>query len=203
MKTKLRHQQDSDTGRDLGFEIRGVRQILLLASPVRQAIIDALESSGPQSAAELAIILGYSPDALYHHMRKLARAGLVTVAKQPGGQGKRCSVFALKNTGTHLHYDPANHQNRRAISAVAATMFRDAARTFTKAMKQDPVVHGPRRDLWVGRRTGWLTQAELKQLNNLLHQITSLMEHAKPKRQQTKLYALTFALSPFGTKRRS
>ena len=177
--------------------------IRLLASPVRQAIIGALESSGPQSAAALAIILGYSPDALYHHMRKLARAGLVTVAKQPGGRGKRCAVFALKTMGTHLHYNPTNHQNRSAISAGAGAMFRDASRAFTKAMKQNPVVAGPKRNLWVGRRAGWLTQAELKQLNDLLHQITKLMEHAKPKGSRTKLYALTFALSPFGTKQRS
>jgi predicted ArsR family transcriptional regulator len=185
------------------FEIRDVRQIRLLASPVRQAIIDALESSGPQSAAELATILGYAPDALYHHVRKLVRGGLVTEAQQPGGGGKRRAVFALKTTGTRLHYDPSNHQNRRAISAVAATMLRDASRAFAKAMKHNPVVDGRRRDLWVGRRTGWLTQAELEQLNDLLHQITKLMEIARPRRRRTKLYALTFALSPFGTKRRS
>ena len=185
------------------LEIRDVRQIRLLASPVRQAIIDALESSGPRSAAELATILGYAPDGLYHHLRRLARGGLVVSAQQPGGSGKRGAVFALKTTGTRLHYDPSNQQNRKAISAVAATMLRDASRAFAKAMKHHPVVAGKRRDLWVGRRAGWLTQAELKQLNVLLRQITDLMEVARPGRRQTKLYALTFALSPFGTKRRS
>src|SRR5512142_835327 len=111
MKTKLRRYQNG-APEDV-LEIRDVRQIRLLASPVRQAIIDALESSGPQSAAELATILGYSPDALYHHMRKLTDAGLVTVAKRPGGRGKRCAVFALKTTRTRLYYNPSSHQNRR------------------------------------------------------------------------------------------
>ncbi len=185
------------------FEIRDVRQIRLLASPARQAIIDALESSGPQSAAALGTILGYAPDALYHHLRKLARGGLVTVEQQPGGRGKRCAVFALKATGTRLHYDPSNHQNRKAISAVAATMLRDASRAFAKAIKHNPVVAGRRRDLWVGRRTGWLTQRELEQLNDRLHEIVKLMESATPGRGRTKLYALTFSLSPFGKKRRS
>jgi hypothetical protein len=35
-------------------EIQDIRQIRLLASAVRQAIIDMLESSGPQSVADLA-----------------------------------------------------------------------------------------------------------------------------------------------------
>lgn len=183
------------------FEIRDVRQIRLLASPVRQAIIDALESSGPGSVAELGTILGYAPDALYHHLRKLLRGGLITVQRQSGGRSKRCAVFALKAMGTRLHYEPSNPQNRRAISAVAATMLRDASRAFAKAMKDRPVVKGRRRDLWVGRRMAWLSQPELEQFNRRLHEIVRLMEKATPGRRRTKLYALTFALSPFGTKR--
>jgi DNA-binding transcriptional ArsR family regulator len=185
------------------FEIRDLRQIRLLASPVRQAIVDALECSGPQSAADLASILGYAPDALYHHLRKMLRGGLLTAEQQRGGSGKRCSVFALKTTGTRLHYAPSNQQNRIAITAVATTMLRDASRTFAKAMRDSPVVNGRRRDLWVARRTGWLTQAQLEQLNDRLYEIVKLMESGTPRRDRTKLYALTFALSPFGTKRRS
>jgi DNA-binding transcriptional ArsR family regulator len=185
------------------FEIRDVRQIRLLASPVRQAIVDALESSGPQSAADLASILGYAPDALYHHLRKMLRGGLLTAEYQRGGGGKRCAVFSLSNTGTRLHYAPSNRQNRIAITAVATTMLRDASRTFAKAMTRTPVVKGPRRNLWVGRRTGWLTQAQLEQLNDRLVEIVKLMESGVPRRGRTKLYALTFALSPFGTKRQN
>jgi predicted ArsR family transcriptional regulator len=183
------------------FEIRDVRQIRLLTSPVRQAIVDALECSGPQAAADLAAMLGYAPDALYHHLRKLVRGGLVTAEQQRGSSGRLCAVFALKTTGTRLHYAPSSRQNRIATTAVARTMLREASRTFAKAMGNTPVVTGRRRDLWVGRRTGWLTQAQLEQLNDRLHEIVKLMESGAPRRGRTKLYALTFALSPFGTKR--
>jgi predicted ArsR family transcriptional regulator len=184
------------------FEIRDVRQIRLFASPVRQAIFDALESSGPRSAADLAIILGYAPDALYHHLRKLLRAGLVTAEYERGGSGRRCAIFGLKTTGAQLHYAPSNRQNRTAITAVATTMLREASRTFAKAMTDKPVVNGRRRNLWVGRRTGWLTQTQLEKLNDRLIEIGKLMESGRPRPGRTKLYALTFALSPFGTKRR-
>lgn len=185
------------------FEIRNVRQIRLLASPVRQAIIDALESSGPQSVAELGTMLGFAPDALYHHLRELVRGGLIIAERKPGGRGKRCAVFTVKAMGTRLRYDPANRQNRRAISGVAATTLRDASRAFAEALRHRPVVSGRRRELWIGRRIGWLTQRELKQLNAKLHEIVNLVGRAAPKRDRTKLYALTFALSPFGSRRRS
>jgi predicted ArsR family transcriptional regulator len=185
------------------FEIRAVRQIRLLASPVRQAIIDALESSGPLSVAELGKILGYASDALYHHLRKLARGGLITASRQPGSHGKRCAVFALKAIGSRLRYDPSDRQNRNAINAIAATMLRDASRTFAKAFKPPVAVHGRKRELWVGRRTAWLTQSQLEQLNDRLAEIVRFLENAGPKPRGTKLYALTFALSPFGRQRSS
>jgi predicted ArsR family transcriptional regulator len=183
------------------FEIRAVRQIRLLASPVRQAIIDALESSGPLSVAELGHILGYAPDALYHHLRKLAHGGLITASRQPGRRGKQCAFFALKAMGTKLRYDASDRLNRNAINAIAATMLRDASRTFAKAFKPPVVVHGRKRELWVGRRTAWLTPSQLEELNDRLSEIVRLMENAGPKPPGTKLYGVTFALSPFGRQR--
>lgn len=184
------------------FEIRDVRQIRLLASPVRLGIVDALECSGPQSAAALAAILGYAPDGLYHHLRKLLCGGLITAQRRPGGRGKRCAVFALKAKGTRLHYEPSSRHNRKAVTAVAGALLRDASRSFSKAMGENPVVKGSRRNLWVGRRTAWLSQTELEQLNGLLHEIVKLLERATPRRGRTKLYAFTFALSLFGIRTR-
>lgn len=183
------------------FEIRDVRQIRILASPLRQAIVDALEASGPQSVAELGGILGYAPDALYHHLRLLSRGGLLRSEPRQASGGRQCAVFALRAKRTRLCYNPSDKQNRNAITAVAASMLRDASRAFAKAMTRAPVVRGRRRNLWTGRRTGWLTPSELEQLNELLHLMIRLMEQGKPRGRRTKLYALTFALAPFGTGR--
>lgn len=180
------------------FEIRDVRQIQLLASPLRQAIVDVLEASGPQSVTELARLLGRAPDALYHHLRLLSRGGLLRSEQRPGTRGRRCAVYALTAKRMRLRYDPSDKQNRAAMSAVAASMLRDASRAFAKAMTRDPVVSGRRRNLWVGRRTAWLAPSELERLNELLHLMVRLMEQGKRTARRTKMYALTFALVPFG-----
>lgn len=182
-------------------EIRDVRQIRLLASPVRQAIVDTLETSEALSAAELARILGYPADALYHHLRLLTRAGFLTCVGRTGKVGRPGAVFALRLKPTRLRYDPADHRNRKAVTAVVAGMLRDASRTFARGMLRHPVVAGRRRNLWAGRRTGWLTPSELQELNRLLHRIIRLMEQGAPGRKEARLYAMTFALSPFGSDR--
>ncbi|MBK7369631.1 MAG: helix-turn-helix transcriptional regulator [Candidatus Eisenbacteria bacterium] len=53
------------------------RAIEALASPVRQDLVVLLENSPPLAVTELARRLGRRPDALYHHLRALQRAGLV------------------------------------------------------------------------------------------------------------------------------
>ena len=182
-------------------EIKDLRQIRLLASPVRQAIVDTLETSGALSAAGLAAILGYPADALYHHLRLLTRAGFLTSVGRAGKVGRPGAVFALRLKPTRLHYDPSDRQNRSAVTAVVASMLREATRTFARGMLRRPVVEGRRRNLWAGRRTGWLTPSELQELNTLLGRIIQLMEQGTPGREKARLYAMTFALSPFGSDR--
>ena len=182
-------------------EIRDVRQIRLLASPVRQTIVDTLEASGARSAAQLARILGCPADALYYHLRRLTRAGLLISVGRAGRIGRPGGVFALRRKPTRLHYDPSNRSNRRAVTAVVASMLRDATRTFARGMLRHPVVDGRRRNLWAGRRTGWLTPSELQELNRLLRRIVRLMEQGAPGRKKVRLYEMTFALAPFGSDR--
>jgi len=184
-------------------EISNLRQIRLLASPLRQGIMDALETSDAKSAKELAQILGYAPDAVYHHLRLLARSGLLVWQQCSTGIGRPYAVFALRAKPSRLRYKPSDRRNAAAITKVVATMLRDASRTFARAMAQHPVVSGRRRNLWAGRCTAWLTPRELEELNRLLRSITRLMLRGSPGRRSVRLYALAFALSPFGARRRS
>jgi predicted transcriptional regulator len=55
-------------------------QMTVLASPVRQELLDVLARMGTVSLAEVAAALGRAPDGLYYHARLLHRAGLVESA---------------------------------------------------------------------------------------------------------------------------
>src|SRR5215467_12746389 len=179
------------------YRNRDVRQIRLLASPLRVGIMGALETSDGRSAAELARILGCAPDALYHHLRLLTRSGLLVSEQRGSSIGRPYAVFALRGKPTRLGYRPSDPRNAAAVTTVVASMLRHTSRTFARAMKQHPVVSGLRRNLWAVRCVAWLTPLELEELNKLLHRVTRLMWTSAPGRRHARLCALTFVLSPF------
>jgi len=53
--------------------------------------------------------------------------------------------------------------------------------------------HGPRRELWAIRVTGWLSAAELTQVNRAVHALRTAVGRPRPK---GKLYAVTVLLAP-------
>lgn len=67
------------------YVIRELKQIRALASALRQDIVDGVEAIGPCAISELAVLLRRPPHALYYHVRRLVRLGLLT-------QGDRKSV---------------------------------------------------------------------------------------------------------------
>ena len=69
-------------------EISSPRQILVLASPVRQDILDTVAAAGPCSVADLARLLGMPADGLYYHIRSLSLAGLLKLTSAKGKRGR-------------------------------------------------------------------------------------------------------------------
>lgn len=181
------------------FVIRELRQIRALASPARQAIVDALETLGPSSAHELGEVLGRKSDRLYYHLQILKRTGIVRSRSERNRVGRLQERFDLPGRPTWLRYLPSDPRNVAAITRLVGTTLRDAHRAFGKAFTKGVVVEGKGRMLWAGRRTGWLGPGELRQLNALLHKMISLVERRRPGRRDARLYAFTFSLSPYGS----
>src|SRR5262245_35684610 len=78
-------------------------QLRLLASPVRQEIVDVLESAGARSVAELGALLGRPADALYHHLRRLVAVGLVEVERRQVGR-HAFAVYDLRERPVRISY---------------------------------------------------------------------------------------------------
>src|SRR5258705_200032 len=92
--------------------IRTVRRIALLASAVRQDILDSVDAIGPCSVAELARVLGRSPHGLYHHLKRLERARLIKLRRTRGADGR--SRVALE--GARDGPGPARGGSRWSVS---------------------------------------------------------------------------------------
>src|SRR5262245_8973758 len=177
------------------FYLSQVRQIKAVASPVRAALIDALEVLGPASIVQLAAALGYPPDGIYYHFRVLERSGLVV--RIGAGKAARAARFDLPGHPATLRYRLDDSHQGRAIAKVVATMLRCAERGFQRAFAPglaEP--EGPYRNLRAGRRTAWLTAAELRVLNRCIERIHALFGRGRPQRPGASLHEFTYVLAP-------
>ena len=180
------------------FVIHELRQIRALASPPRQAIVDALEALGPCSAYELGEVLGRTSDRLYYHLQILKRVGIVRSCRERNRAGRLQERFDLPGRPTQLRYVPSDPRNVAAITKLVGSTLRDAHRAFGRAFTTGAIVHGSGRTLWAGRRTGWLAAREVRQVNALLHQMIGILERRRGGRRDARLYSFTFAFSPYG-----
>jgi DNA-binding transcriptional ArsR family regulator len=177
------------------FYIGAVPQIRALASPVRAAVIDALEVMGPTTILHVAEALGYPPDGLYYHFSVLKKNRLVVeVAPEPQTGAAR---FDLPGHPATLRYRLNDRHQRAAIARVVATMVRSAQRSYRRAFAPGMATPtGPRRNLRAGRRTAWLTGQELKALNGHIEAIHRLFGQGVPRRAGARLHEITYVVAP-------
>ncbi len=174
--------------------IRSPEQMAALAAATRQELVDVLAQMGTVSVAELAAALGRPADALYFHLRALTRVGLVRhvgYRARPGGQE---ALYRTVAPELRLRYEPRNAGNRKAVTAIVASMLRLAIRDFRRSLLPgNVVVSGAHRELWALRKVGRLSRAQLAHLN---HRIQGLSRQVSANRGQGRLYAVTVVLTP-------
>jgi DNA-binding transcriptional ArsR family regulator len=174
--------------------IRSIPQMAVLAAAARQEIVDVLEQMGTVSVAELAAALDRPPDALYFHLRALTRVALVHHAGYRARPGGKEALYRAASPSLQLAYDTRSAANRRAVSAIAASMLRLATRDFTRAFQRGQVVvSGEHRELWSLRKVGRLSQSQLADVNR---RIQGLADRVSAPRGKGRLYAVTVVLTP-------
>jgi predicted transcriptional regulator len=174
--------------------IRDRKQIAARASPVRLALVDALEGMGPASVAELACVTGSRADGLYYHLRILEKRGLV--ARRSGADAPQAIVDVAARP-LLLAYEPADRKNRDAVTRVVAAMLRAALRLFRAAFRPPVRVKGKHRELWAAQRTAALTKTQLETVNRLLNGVLDeFSTHGDAVGEP--VYSITFVLAPQG-----
>ncbi len=177
------------------FWIHDVQQVNAIASPVRAAVIDALEVLGPATIGQVATALGYPPDGLYYHFAVLERNGLVI--RIDAERGHACRAIRSAGTSGHAALPP-----RRPP---AATRHCQGRRDDGPGRRPElrsclapglATAHGPRRNLRAGRRTAWLTARELQVLNRYIERIHALFGRGLPRRTGARLHEFTYVLAP-------
>jgi DNA-binding transcriptional ArsR family regulator len=169
-------------------------QMTVLASPLRQELLDVLARMGTVSLAEVAAALGRAPDGLYYHVRLLQRAGLVESAGARRGGGRPEALFRATASEYALRYPTRSATQARAVGAIVAGMLRLGIRDFRRAFA-DPGnrLEGPSRDVWALRTTGWLLPRDVRAVNR---RIVELREATSRAGRGGRLYGVTVLLTP-------
>ena len=153
-------------------------QLRALASPLRQELLDVLESIGPCGIAELATPLGRAADALYFHIRLLQKVGLVVEVEQRRVGRHTITIYDVP--GRPLRIDRAKARPTD-LQAVVAGILRLAMRDHRRGLT-DPatITTGKARNHWGGRARGWLDERQLATANDLLERLVALLRSGRP-----------------------
>ena len=181
-------------GLEDNYIVRSKRQMRALAAPTRQEIMDVLPRMGTVSVAELGDALGRPADSLYYHLRILEQVGLVRGAGSRRLNGRRESLFSSIAREMSLCYELGKKGNGSEVNAIIASMLRLGIRDFSKSFESgDAAVSGPNRELWALRKTGWLSQAQIAEVNRSIEKLIHAM--AVPERNG-RLYSVSIVLTP-------
>jgi len=157
--------------------IQSPAAVRALLSPIRQEIIDALESSQACSMAELAQLLGRQPDALYFHVRRLLKVGLL-IEREPRKTGRHvAAVYDLPGRPMRLDHNQA--ANQRVLAKVVAAALRLASRDTTRSLLRGEPAMGLARTAWAGRCKGWLSPTDIARVNRHIEQIQSIVKGSR------------------------
>lgn len=178
------------------FVVREPEQLDVLASPLRQEILGAAAELGPCSISDLARQLGRPADALYYHVRKLARAGLLVSEGKRRGSRRDEEIFGAPGGAIRVAYDLDDPRSVEAIRRAAAALLRVAQRDFERGTRHAGAkTRGRDRNLRSGRATAWLSRDQLRELNALLDRIDALLVRTPPAPGK-RLCAFSFVLAP-------
>lgn len=174
-----------------------------VTSPVRVELVESLRVAGASSVAELAAMLDRPADSLYHHVRKLVRAGIVApvAVRRVGRQTE--AVYDLECDRIEFDFDPATGRNADRWKRVARTLLRTTQRLFERALDAGGLrMTGPGKSLWSRVESARLTPDDLARLNAKLVEVEALLQGARS-RNEGRLFNLTLFVFPVARARRA
>lgn len=180
------------------YRIAQAREKRVLASAVRQNLLDTLCAFRVASARELAAEMGMRASALYYHLHILERAGLVVRRGAKRGRARDEASFGPRAARIALDYGLDSQSGRSASVRLGRTLLRAAARDFAAGV-HSPLARGSgaRRNLWVSRAKAWLTDGEIGWIHARLLEIEELLLNAR-RGPGKVLCAASWVLAPVG-----
>ena len=172
--------------------------VRLLASPVRDAILQTVVNHHGVSIRDIADQIGSKPGSLYRHIDALVQAGLIRESGSRKTTKRDATVYEADGDVIHLRRNLEDPASVAALQSVVAARARHAGKTAARAMGDaDASTRGPTRTVNMVDLIGWLDDDQLADLNASLAAIADVFRGAA-RRPGTRLMAITAMLRPAG-----
>jgi len=177
------------------YWIQRTDQLKALGSPLRQRMVDVVQSIGPCSISEIAEAVDRRADSLYHHMRILEAVGLVTDAGRRATERRPEALFDVPGRPMRMAIDADNIHHLRTLAENVGAMLRLTERNVQEALEQGDVLVGKRGERLRGMRVeAWLTKGELRQVLEHIDCVAGLMTGRE--RRGGERFAFSVVLTP-------
>ncbi|MHC4697413.1 MAG: helix-turn-helix domain-containing protein [Planctomycetota bacterium] len=178
------------------IRIHAVEQLQALASPTAIEILEALQTRGAATVAELGPGLGRKANSLHYHIRKLARVGLVRKVGARRSGARTQAVYDVPASRLTAQTVSKNAQLRKLTTEAVAALLRLTARNFARACEDPAAVEtGKARNILANRHKAWLTRKELAKVNGHVDELRKIFA-ANSGTGRGRLCALTIVLTP-------
>jgi predicted ArsR family transcriptional regulator len=190
-------------------QVLSAAQLRVLASPVRIEIVGVFQAYGAITIRELAQKLARPADGLYHHVRRLQKAGILQVAQTVRVGRRDEAVFALTAERFGHATQPQTKTTKDAVIQAASAALRLAGREFCRAVlmeesakKKDASADQPKRARTkLSRQRSWLTEDDLETLHALLEKIETFLQE-RMRHKQGRPFSVTTAVVPLLKRKR-
>ncbi len=179
--------------------IYDAKTMMVIASPTRFEVLNAICALGECSIQEIASYTGRARTSLYPHVQQLVDAKLVVESKVrlSGKRYEQVYQPIARTVATkHNLNDPENIAYHQAYGNAVARLM---ARLHERATADpDSVVRGPERDTFVSIHSVWVDDESLTKINGLIEQVLEICESSMPDKDSTdkRLVNISVILAP-------
>jgi predicted transcriptional regulator len=173
-----------------------------IIAPVRLEIIESLRMIAPCSIAELAAALDRPADALYRHIAKLERAGVVVSAGMRHTGRRSEQVYDLVADDLRVAFKDASQRTaNKAYNDTVQSIVKIVSRTSRDASAAGQLAGSSDERVLIGKiEHSWLTHEEFQAVRAMMMGIKEFMDSRKGRREG-RLYCAAFVALPVTRKR--
>ena len=172
-------------------------------SAVRLEMLVFVQTIGPCSIRDLAELMDRPADGLYHHLRKLVRAGLIVEVETRKAGKQTESVYNAVAKDVTIDRNLRNKRTTERVARLFRTILQHAQRTMENALRSgEASLEEDSRNVRLKWGAAWLDDEQLARLQQHQLAINDILQEGA-KVRKGRLYAVLTYLAPVVRNRRS